>query len=48
MNHDQASKDIASEPAHVTNHGPSLQRASVLFIASVGSFIGASLLLASI
>jgi hypothetical protein len=28
--------------------GPSLRRASVLFVAGVGSFIGASLLLASI
>lgn len=31
-----------------TREGPSLQRASVLFVVSIGSFIGASLLLASI
>jgi hypothetical protein len=48
MNHDQASQDIVSAPVHLANQGLSLQRASVLFIASVGSFIGASLLLASI
>jgi hypothetical protein len=37
-----------SDPMHLTNTRPSLQRASILFVASVGSFIGASLLLASI
>jgi hypothetical protein len=41
------SQDQASDPTGVTNTGPSLQRASILFVASVGSFIGASLLLAS-
>jgi hypothetical protein len=33
---------------NATNTGPSFQRASILFAASLGSFIGASLLLASI
>lgn len=50
MNHDQASdtaQDTLPGPAEALNTGPSLQRASILFIASVGSFIGASLLLAS-
>jgi hypothetical protein len=37
-----------SDPMNLTNTRPSLQRASILFVASVGSFIGASLLLASI
>jgi hypothetical protein len=32
----------------VTNANPSFKRASVLFVASFGSFIGASLLLASL
>jgi hypothetical protein len=35
----------ASNLAGGTSTGPSLQRASVLFVASVSSFIGASLLL---
>jgi hypothetical protein len=52
MNHNQfseASQDAALNPSGITiNTGPSLQRASFLFVASVGSFIGASLLLASI
>jgi hypothetical protein len=48
MPHDQHSRDISPEPATVSNTGPSFQRASILFAASLGSFIGASLLLASI
>jgi hypothetical protein len=51
MNHNQASEAVpgtALDPLGITaNTGPSLQRASILFVASVGSFIGASLLLAS-
>ena len=37
-----------SDPTGVTNADPSFQRASFLFVASLGSFIGASLLLASL
>jgi hypothetical protein len=51
MNHPQASEPLqgtAPDPTGITNTGPSLQRASILFAASLGSFIGASLLLASI
>ena len=52
MNHPQASGAVqgaASDTTGITtNTGPSLQRASILFVASVGSFIGASLWLASI
>jgi hypothetical protein len=50
MPHDQHSQDILPEPVptNVTNTEPSFQRASILFAASLGSFIGASLLLASI
>jgi hypothetical protein len=52
MNHNQASEtiqDTVLDPAGITtNTVPLLQRASILFVASVGSFIGASLLLASI
>jgi hypothetical protein len=50
MPHDQYSQDIPPEPVltNITNTGPSFQRASILFAASFGSFIGASLLLASI
>jgi hypothetical protein len=52
MNDNQASESIQGttlDPAGAaTNAGPSLQRASILFVASVSSFIGASLLLASI
>ena len=52
MNHNQVSAAIQGtvlDPAGTaTNTGPSLQRASILFVASVSSFIGASLLLASI
>jgi hypothetical protein len=38
----------ASGPTGVTNANPSFKRASALFVASFGSFIGASLLLASL
>jgi hypothetical protein len=52
MNDNQASESIQGtilDPSGAaTNTGPSLQRASILFVASVSSFIGASLLLASI
>jgi hypothetical protein len=37
-----------SDLTGATNADPSFQRASVLFVASLGSFIGASLLLASL
>jgi hypothetical protein len=43
MEHPQAS----GQPA-IANVGLSLQRASILFVASVSSLIGASLLLASL
>ena len=52
MNDNQASESIQGTTlgpsGAATNTGPSLQRASILFVASVSSFIGASLLLASI
>jgi hypothetical protein len=48
IRHTEPVQVIASDPTHPTNTTPSLQRASMLFVASVGSFIGASLLLASI
>jgi hypothetical protein len=52
MNPNQASEAVqgtALDPTGAaTNTGPSLQRASILFVASVSSLIGASLLLASI
>ncbi len=41
-------QDGTPDAANYIHHGPSLKRASALFIASVGGFIGASLLLASI
>ncbi len=44
----EAVQGIASDPRHLINTGPSLQRAALLFVASLGSFIGAALLLASI
>jgi hypothetical protein len=44
----EAVQGIASDPRHLTNPGPSLQCAALLFVASLGSFIGAALLLASI
>ena len=51
MQHLQASgplQDTTLDLTSLTNTGPSLQRAAILFAASVSSFIGASLLLASI
>lgn len=48
IRHSEPVGGVAPDPLHLTNTGPSLQRASILFVASVGSFIGASLLLASI
>jgi hypothetical protein len=51
MKHSQAPELLqgtASDPTSPTDMGPSLQRATVLFAASVSSFIGASLLLAGI
>jgi hypothetical protein len=51
MQHLQASgslQDTTSDPTSLTNTGPTLQQATILFAASVSSFIGASLLLASI
>jgi hypothetical protein len=51
MAHPQTSDTLqgkASGPTGVTNANPSFKRASVLFVASFGSFIGASLLLASL
>ncbi len=44
----QHSQDLNSEQMDGSHIGPSLGRASILFVTSVGSFIGASLLLASI
>lgn len=41
-------QDTTSVSTGVVSPGPSLQRAAILFTASVSSFIGASLLLASI
>jgi hypothetical protein len=43
-----APKNINPEPMDGSHTGPSLGRASFLFVTSVSSFIGASLLLASI
>ena len=51
MAHPQTSETLqgnASGPTGVTNANPSFKRVSVLFVASFGSFIGASLLLASL
>jgi hypothetical protein len=44
----EAAQGSASSPVQATSPGPSLQRASIMFVASVSSFIGASLLLASL
>jgi hypothetical protein len=46
--HSEAVRGIASDPRHLTNTGPSFQCAALLFVASLSSFIGAALLLASI
>lgn len=51
MEHPQAVNALrytTSGPIRLANTSPSLQRATILFTASVTSFIGASLLLASI
>ncbi|WP_262297680.1 hypothetical protein [Microvirga sesbaniae] len=48
MSHNESSHDNSSEPENGTDAAPSFQRASILFAASLGSFIGASLLLASL
>ena len=51
MNHPQASgasQGIIPDPADLTITGLSFRRASILFVASVSSLIGASLFLASI
>ncbi len=48
IRHFEAARDIPLDPEHLPNTGPSFQRASMLFVASIGSFIGVSLLLASI
>jgi hypothetical protein len=45
--HSAAIQGIASDPTHLTSTGPSFQCALFLFVASVSSFIGAALLLAS-
>jgi hypothetical protein len=47
VRHPEAEQTTASNLSHLANTGPSLQRAAILFAASLGSFIGASLLLAS-
>ncbi|MEE1655503.1 hypothetical protein VB618_04770 [Microvirga sp. CF3062] len=44
----QDSQDINSKQIDGSHTGPSLGRASILFVTSVSSLIGASLLLASI
>jgi len=41
-------RGITSDPSPPTNPRQSFQRASIIFAASLGTFIGASLLLASI
>lgn len=41
-------QDVPSEQINGSHSSPSLGRASFLFVTSVSSFIGASLLLASI
>jgi hypothetical protein len=46
--HSTAVQGIASVPKQLTNPGPSIYCALLLFVASASSFIGAALLLASI
>jgi hypothetical protein len=46
--HSAATQSIASNSEHLTNPGPSILCALLLFVAAVSSFIGAALLLASI
>ena len=48
IRHSKAAQGMASDPRHLANTGPSFQCAALLFVASLGSFIGAALLLASI
>jgi hypothetical protein len=51
MNHSQVTKApeaLATNPSHVFGTDPSLRCATLLFVASASSFIGAGLLLASI
>ena len=48
MTLDQNLQDAASEQRNIPQTTPSLKRASMFFVAGLGSFIGASLLLASI
>jgi hypothetical protein len=48
MIHDKANYGTSQEPRNVMGTELSLPLASFLFVASVSSFIGASLLLASI
>jgi hypothetical protein len=48
MSHGRNSQEVSAESTNATNTGPSFQRASILFVTSLGSLIGASLLLASI
>jgi hypothetical protein len=51
MNNPQSSaglRNAATEQGIISGSNPSFQRASILFVASLGSFIGASLFLASL
>ena len=51
MSHNQASDTVQVTtlgPLNTSDVAPSFQRAAILFIASVCSFVGVSLLLASI
>jgi hypothetical protein len=51
MNHNQALGAVqgtTSDPLIPADRGPSLQRAAILFVASVSLFVGASLLFASL
>ena len=48
IRHSEAARGMASDPKHLTNTVPSLQCAALLFVASLGSFIGVALLLAGI
>ena len=41
-------EDAALDPENAADTGPSFQRASILFVTSFGSLIGASLLIASL
>jgi hypothetical protein len=46
--HSDAAQGTSSDLTRQTHTGLSFQRASIIFVASVSSFIGGSLLLASI